>query len=60
MDYLRRVGPNPANRGLDIIIPFYRNAHLVTPLYDSLLAVPSKLSSLSATIVAINDSPDDP
>jgi len=48
-----------AGRGLDIIIPFYRNAHLVTPLCDSLLRVAQELSSLSATIVAINDSPKD-
>src|SRR5260221_6342534 len=45
--------------GIDIVIPFYRNAHLVRPLYESFQHISGELATLSCTIVAINDSPDD-
>jgi GT2 family glycosyltransferase len=47
------------HRGVDLIIPFYRNAGLVTPLFRSLLENRDELRELSCTVVAINDSPDD-
>lgn len=46
--------------GLDIVIPFYRNAHLISPLCDSLVSISEELEALSAVIVAVNDSPGDP
>jgi GT2 family glycosyltransferase len=45
--------------GLDIVIPFYENAHLVFPLCDSLVSIAEELEALSAAIVAVNDSPGD-
>ena len=45
---------------IDIIIPFYKNAALVAPLFKSLTAVASELSDNQCTVVIVNDSPDDP
>jgi GT2 family glycosyltransferase/glycosyltransferase involved in cell wall biosynthesis len=53
------VVPSGDQRALDIIIPFYRNAALVTPLFRSLHEVQDELRELSCTIVAVNDSPKD-
>ena len=47
------------HRALDIVIPFYRNAALVAPLFQSLQECRDELCELSCTIVAVNDSPDD-
>lgn len=46
-------------RAVDIIVPFYRNANLVTPLFRSLIATEEELRDQACTIVAVNDSPDD-
>src|SRR4051794_23917909 len=45
--------------GIDIVIPLYRNSHLVHPLCDSLLRSRQELVDLGCSIVLINDSPDD-
>jgi len=45
--------------GLTIVVAFYRNADLVKPLVDSLAQCEKELGELMATIVAVNDSPDD-
>jgi GT2 family glycosyltransferase len=47
-----------AGRQIDVIIPFYRNAALIGPLFDSLRRISDEFTPLH-TIVAINDSPDD-
>jgi GT2 family glycosyltransferase/glycosyltransferase involved in cell wall biosynthesis len=44
---------------VDIVIPFYKNAALVQPLFVSLEAVAPELTSADCALVAINDSPDD-
>jgi GT2 family glycosyltransferase len=48
-------------RPLDIAVPFYRNSHLVSPLFQSLgqATVVCELARLRASIIAVNDSPDD-
>ena len=46
-------------RAIDIIIPFYRNVGLVSPLYGSLATAKDELKALDCTVVAVNDSPDD-
>lgn len=43
----------------DIIIPFYRNAKLVEPLFQSLRNVAAELNEALCTVVAVNDSPED-
>ncbi len=43
----------------DIIIPFYRNARLVEPLFRSLANVATELNEALCTVVAVNDSPED-
>ena len=47
-------------RPLDIVIPFYRNAALATDLCRSLEDVRRELSENCCSILAVNDSPDDP
>ncbi len=49
------------SRPVDIIIPFYRNVHLVSPLFESLQqpAVRDELSRLRCSLILINDSPGD-
>jgi len=44
---------------IDIVIPFYKNAGLVRPLFDSLERVGGELCNRH-TVVAINDSADEP
>jgi GT2 family glycosyltransferase/glycosyltransferase involved in cell wall biosynthesis len=44
---------------IDIIIPFYRNAKLVEPLFRSLQSAAAELNDASCSVVAVNDSPDD-
>ncbi|MGA2272385.1 MAG: glycosyltransferase [Bryobacteraceae bacterium] len=44
---------------LDIIIPFYRNAKLVEPLFLSLRSAAAELNEASCGVVAVNDSPGD-
>jgi GT2 family glycosyltransferase len=46
---------------VDIVISFYRNPHLVSPLFQSLEQAPvaEELNRLRASIIAVNDSPDD-
>lgn len=46
-------------RNLDVIIPFYRNADLVVPLFESLQGLTGELSTLGCSLVAVNDSPGD-
>ncbi|HTW65664.1 MAG TPA: glycosyltransferase [Bryobacteraceae bacterium] len=48
-------------RPVDIIVPFYKNAHLVSSLFQSLeqAPVPLELSSLRASLILVNDSPGD-
>lgn len=46
-------------RPLDIIVPFFRNAALVAPLFQSLHEVQQELRDLACTIIAVNDSPND-
>jgi GT2 family glycosyltransferase/glycosyltransferase involved in cell wall biosynthesis len=53
------AAPYPSDRALDIIIPFYRNADLVAPLFRSFEETLTELKDLACTIVAVNDSPDD-
>ena len=45
---------------LDIVIPFYKNATLVKPLFESLREAAPELNAASCSVLAINDSPDDP
>jgi GT2 family glycosyltransferase len=49
------------SRPVDIIIPFYRNASLVSPLFESLqqASVRHELSRLRCSLIVINDSPED-
>src|SRR5690242_7965861 len=42
----------------DIIIPFYKNAALVGPLFESLERVVEELTT-NYEVVAVNDSPED-
>lgn len=51
----------PDSRPVDIIIPFYRNAKLVSPLFDSLQQAPvlDELASLCGSLIVVNDSPGD-
>ncbi len=51
--------PQDGHSAIDIIIPFYRNSELVKPLFDSLERVVEELRS-SYSVIAVNDSPDDP
>lgn len=44
----------------DIIIPLYWNAELVEPLFRSLRSVAAELKEALCTVVAVNDSPQDP
>ena len=53
------TGDGGAVRAIDIIIPFYRNVGLVSPLYGSLATAKDELKALDCTVVAVNDSPDD-
>jgi len=48
-------------RPVDLIIPFYRNANLVSPLFESLQQTPvrDELSRLHCSLILINDSPGD-
>jgi GT2 family glycosyltransferase len=50
------------DRPVDIAIPFYRNSHLVSSLFQSLAQAPVRyeLARLRGCIIAVNDSPDDP
>jgi GT2 family glycosyltransferase len=50
--------PSPP-RPIDIVIPFYRNADLVAPLFHSITAVAGELAALGCSLVIINDSPAD-
>jgi GT2 family glycosyltransferase len=50
-----KLGPA---KGPIVVIPFFRNEHLVGPLFDSLLSCAEELHSIGATVLAINDSPD--
>ena len=45
---------------LKVIIPFYKNSHLVDSLFESLVSCASEFNSLGAELILINDSPDDP
>lgn len=56
---MTNVARSTDRRALDIIVPFYRNAALVTPLFESFQEVQEELRALACTIVAVNDSPDD-
>jgi GT2 family glycosyltransferase len=49
------------NRPVDVIIPFYKNATLVGPLFQSLQQAPVRheLSRLACSLFVINDSPKD-
>jgi GT2 family glycosyltransferase len=44
---------------IDLIIPFYRTANLVSTLVESLQRVGAELERLRCSVVLINDSPDD-
>jgi GT2 family glycosyltransferase len=46
-------------RGTDIIIPLYKNSHLIPELVKSLLGATHDLRFLHARILFVNDSPDD-
>jgi GT2 family glycosyltransferase len=48
-----------ASRAIDIIVPFYKRADLVAPLFASIHRLSRELQPLQCSIVAINDSPDD-
>jgi GT2 family glycosyltransferase/glycosyltransferase involved in cell wall biosynthesis len=45
--------------GLLVAVPLYRSPELILPLTDALLAMAGELERLNATVVLINDSPDD-
>src|SRR4051794_10479389 len=47
-----------AGRQIDIVIPFYRNAALIRPLFESLGRISDELTPLHR-IAIVNDSPDD-
>lgn len=49
------------SRPVDIIVPFYKNANLVSTLFASLRQAPvrGELSRLHSSLIVINDSPDD-
>lgn len=49
----------PDARTIHIIIPFYRGAHLVAPLFDSLKTCSQEIAQLQCTLILINDSPED-
>jgi GT2 family glycosyltransferase len=53
--------PASESRPIDIIVPFYRNASLVRPLFQSFeqATVPDELRQLHCSLIAINDSPED-
>ncbi len=46
-------------RPIDIVVPCYRNAPLVTGLFRSIGQSQAELTALRARVIAINDSPDD-
>jgi GT2 family glycosyltransferase/glycosyltransferase involved in cell wall biosynthesis len=46
-------------RPIDIIIPCYRNAHLLEALFRSLHQCGPELARLRSRIIAVNDSPED-
>lgn len=50
---------SPHNRKLGLIIPLYRSPHLLKALNTNLRARACELKGLSATVLFINDSPDD-
>jgi len=47
-------------RPLFLVVPFYRNPELVESCFSSLKRCSQELVSLRSTVIAINDSPDDP
>jgi GT2 family glycosyltransferase/glycosyltransferase involved in cell wall biosynthesis len=53
------MAEEPIRPPVDIIIPFYKNAALVAPLFQSLEAIGPELNAASCSVVAVNDSPDD-
>ena len=53
------MSPEQADPAIDIIIPFYKNAALVAPLFESLSTVVNELIDNHCTVVTVNDSPDD-
>ena len=46
-------------QGLKIIIPLFKNPHLLTSLSEGLLACAAEIREANGTIMLINDSPDD-
>jgi FkbM family methyltransferase len=57
-----RVSPSAdiqASRKLHVIVPFYKNAQLVRPLFKSLIACSDELMKHGAKLFFFNDSPDD-
>ncbi len=42
-----------------VAVPLYRRAELVAPLVDALVAMTGELTALNATLLLIDDSPDD-
>jgi GT2 family glycosyltransferase len=49
-----------SHRPIDIIIPVYRNPAVLDSLLDSISGIREELNGLGCSIIAINDSPDDP
>lgn len=47
------------SRGIRIIIPLFRNSHLLEPLSDGLLSCVSEIKDSNGIIMLVNDSPDD-
>lgn len=45
--------------GILVAVPLYRSPELLPPLVDALTAMKPELAQLNATVVLINDSPDD-
>jgi O-antigen biosynthesis protein len=50
----------PGPSGVLVAVPLYRSPDLLPPLVDALVAMNSELGELNASVVFINDSPDDP
>jgi GT2 family glycosyltransferase len=49
----------PEKRSLKIVIPFYRNSHLVATLFESLLGCIAEIKFFNAELILVNDSPLD-
>lgn len=52
--------PAPERPPIDIVLPLYKSADLASALLESLRSVGAELAQLRCSVIAINDSPQDP